>query len=81
MKWWPFRRSVSTETVNPALPPLTEAAPADMSRLLRVECDEVQALEQARSRLRMLGLAIAVGFGLLALRSIEMAIAHPGQQQ
>ncbi|WP_412545605.1 peptidoglycan D,D-transpeptidase FtsI family protein [Maricaulis sp. MIT060901] len=77
MKLWPFRRSVSTETVNPALPPLAEAAPADMSRLLRVESDEVQALEQARSRLRMLGLAVAVGFGLLALRSIEMAVAHP----
>lgn len=77
MKLWPFRRPVSTETVTPALPPLAEAAPADMSRLLRVESDEVQALDQARSRLRILGLTLAVGFGLLALRSIEMAVANP----
>jgi len=77
MKLWPFRRPVSTETVNPALPPLAEAAPADVSRLLRLESDEAQALDQARSRLRILGLAMAVGFGLLALRSVEMAVANP----
>ena len=77
MKFWPFRRPVSTETVNPALPPLAEAAPADMSRLLRLESDESQALEQARSRLKVMGMALALGFGILALRSVEMAVANP----
>lgn len=74
MRFWPFRRGISTETTTPAPPPLTEAAPADMSRLLRLESDESQALEAARSRLRIMGLAMALGFSMLAFKAIQLAV-------
>jgi len=77
MRFWPFRRGISTETTTPAPPPLAEAAPADMSRLLRLESDESQALEAARSRLKIMGLALAVGFGILAVKAVGMAVMSP----
>jgi cell division protein FtsI (penicillin-binding protein 3) len=73
MRWWPFRRSVSTEARNLGPPPMAEAAPADMSSLLRVESDESRALDGARSRMRVLGMALALGFGILGLRAVELA--------
>lgn len=73
MKWWPFRKSVSSEATTPAPPALTEAAPADMSRLLRLESEETQALDAARSRLRIIGMALAVGFSILGVKAVTMA--------
>lgn len=47
MRLWPFRRQVSARSRSVALPPLAEAAPADMSRLLRIESDETRAVDAA----------------------------------
>ena len=77
MRLWPFRRRVSSEAVNQGPPPLAEAAPADMSLLLRVESDEAQALSGARRRLGAIGMTLAVGFALLGLRAIELAVTGP----
>lgn len=79
MGWWPFRRSVSTEARQVGPPPMAEAAPADMSSLLRIESDETRALDAARSRLRVLGMALGVGFALLGVRAIELAVAGPAE--
>ena len=86
MRLWPFRKQVSAETRNVALPPLAEAAPADMSRLLRIESDETRALDAARSRLRIVGLSLGVCFAILGARAIEVAFtgsadAAPVQRQ
>ncbi|MDG1418520.1 MAG: penicillin-binding protein 2 [Maricaulis sp.] len=75
MRWWPFRRQVSSEAKNPGPPPMAEAAPADMSRLLRIESDETRALDGARSRLRLVGMALGLGFALLGVRAIDVALS------
>ena len=77
MRLWPFRRQVSARSRSVALPPLAEAAPADMSRLLRIESDETKALEAARSRLRIMGMSLGVGFLLLAGRAVDIAVMGP----
>ena len=77
MRLWPFRRQVSATSRSVALPPLAEAAPADMSRLLRIESDETKALDAARSRLRIMGMSLAVGFLLLAGRAVDIAVMGP----
>jgi cell division protein FtsI (penicillin-binding protein 3) len=79
MRLWPFRRPVSTEAHQVGPPPMAEAAPADMSRLLRVESDESMALDAARSRLRVLGMALGVGFALLGVRAVELAVTGPAE--
>lgn len=76
-RFWPFRRRVSSEARNLGPPPVLEAAPADMSRLLRIESDETRALDGARSRLRVLGMVMAVGFAVLGVRAVELAITSP----
>ena len=86
MRLWPFRKQVSAKSRSVALPPLAEAAPADMSRLLRIESVETKALDAARSRLRVMGLSLAVGFALLGARAIDIAVlgsadAAPSQRQ
>jgi len=73
MRFWPFQRRVSTEARSLGPPPLTEAAPTDMSRLLRIESDEARALDGARSRMRIIGMALAMCFAVLGLRSLEIA--------
>lgn len=77
MRLWPFRKQVSAKSRSVALPPLAEAAPADMSRLLRIESDETKALDAARSRLRIMGLSLAAGFLLLGGRAIDIAVLGP----
>tara|TARA_R110000868_G_scaffold53249_5_gene167353 strand:+ start:2145 stop:3836 length:1692 start_codon:yes stop_codon:yes gene_type:complete len=56
---------------------MAEAAPADMSRLLRIESVETRALDAARIRLRVVGLSLALCFGILAVRAIELAVTSP----
>jgi cell division protein FtsI (penicillin-binding protein 3) len=77
MRLWPFRKQVSAKSRSVALPPLAEAAPADMSRLLRIESDETRALDAARSRLRIMGMSLAVGFLLLGARAVDIAVLGP----
>ncbi|MFS2318380.1 peptidoglycan D,D-transpeptidase FtsI family protein [Maricaulis sp. D1M11] len=72
---WPFgRKRVSTETRGGSLPPVVEAAPADVSSLLRVESDEGRALAEARRRLSIMGFFLAVAFCILSVRAVELAI-------
>ena len=73
-RFWPFSRKVSAKRRDDAPAPLLEAAPADMSRLLRVENEETLSLDAARSRLTVMGLALAVGFSVLGVRAVELAI-------
>ncbi|WP_417491214.1 peptidoglycan D,D-transpeptidase FtsI family protein [Maricaulis sp.] len=56
---------------------MAEAAPADMSRLLRIESTEIRALDAARGRLKIVGLALALSFGVLGMRAIELAVTSP----
>lgn len=77
MRWWPFRRSVSAEARRVGPPPMAEAAPADMSRLLRIESNETRALDAARGRLRIVGLSLGLCFAILGLRAIELAVTGP----
>ncbi|MHA6287224.1 peptidoglycan D,D-transpeptidase FtsI family protein [Maricaulis sp. CAU 1757] len=77
MRWWPFRKPVSAERKGTTLPPLAEAAPADMSRLLRIESDETRAIDAARSRLRVIGMSLGVCFAILAVRAMDIAFTGP----
>jgi len=77
MRLWPFRKQVSAKSRSVALPPLAEAAPADMSRLLRIESDETRALDAARGRLRIMGMSLALGFMLLGARAVDIAVTGP----
>mgnify|MGYP003624890997 FL=1 len=77
MRWWPFRRQVSAESRSVGPPPMAEAAPADMSRLLRIESTEIKALDAARGRLKIVGLSLALCFGVLGVRAIELAVTSP----
>jgi cell division protein FtsI (penicillin-binding protein 3) len=77
MRLWPFRKQVSAEARTLAPPPLAEAAPADMSRLLRIESDETRSMEASRGRLRVMGLSLALGFAILAGRAVEVAVTGP----
>ena len=56
---------------------MAEAAPADMSRLLRIESTEIRALDAARSRLRIVGLTLGLCFAVLGLRAVELAVTSP----
>lgn len=56
---------------------MAEAAPADMSRLLRIESTEIRALDAARGRLRIVGLTLALSFAVLGLRAVELAVTSP----
>ncbi|WP_339749172.1 penicillin-binding protein 2 [uncultured Maricaulis sp.] len=56
---------------------MAEAAPADMSRLLRIESTEIRALDAARGRLRIVGLTLALSFAILGLRAVELAVTSP----
>ncbi|WP_417469828.1 peptidoglycan D,D-transpeptidase FtsI family protein [Maricaulis sp.] len=56
---------------------MAEAAPADMSRLLRIESTEITALDAARGRLKIVGLVLALSFGVLGMRAIELAVTSP----
>lgn len=77
MRWWPFRRQISAESHRVGPPPMAEAAPADMSRLLRIESTEIRALDAARGRLRIVGLTLALSFAILGLRAVELAVTSP----
>jgi len=72
--FWPFRRGITAQTQSEAPPPLVEAAPSDMTRLLRLEDEEVSAIDAARGRLMMIGMALAIAFGGLAIRALDLAI-------
>lgn len=72
--FWPFRRGITAQTQSVAPPPLVEAAPSDMTRLLRLEDEEVSAIDAARGRLMMIGMALAIAFGGLAIRALDLAI-------
>ncbi|WP_417482280.1 peptidoglycan D,D-transpeptidase FtsI family protein [Maricaulis sp.] len=56
---------------------MAEAAPADMSRLLRIESTEIRALDAARGRLKTVGLVLALSFGVLGVRAVELAVTSP----
>lgn len=77
MRLWPFRKPVSAARRSEALPPLAEAAPADMSRLLRIDSDETRAIDAARTRLRVIGMSLAVCFAILGARAVEIAATGP----
>lgn len=71
---WPFRRSVEARTESASPPPMMEAAPADMTRLLRLEDEEAGAIEAARGRLMVIGMVLVIAFGALATRALGLAL-------
>ena len=56
-------------------PPLSEAAPADVTRLLRLEDEAGAALALSRTRLAVIGACVGVGFCIVALRAGELAVS------
>lgn len=75
-RFWPFaRRRVTAETQSAGLPPVVEAAPSDMARFLTLEDEETAALEGARRRLTMIGIALGFAFTILGGRAIMLAVA------
>ena len=80
-RFWPFKRRIQASQREVGPPPVLEAAPADMSHLLRIRNDETVAIEAARSRLAVIGLALAFGFTMLGVRAVHLAAAGPAEAQ
>ncbi len=73
------RPKVQIETAAPATPVLSEAAPADISRLLRLEDAGSSALEQSRRRLSVIGFIFAAAFLVIGCRATLLAAAPEGE--
>ncbi|WP_421790867.1 peptidoglycan D,D-transpeptidase FtsI family protein [Hyphobacterium sp.] len=56
--------------------PLNEAAPDNLTRVLRVENEDASAIEDARRRLAVIGFTLIIAFGALGVRAIELALAE-----
>ncbi|PWE17723.1 penicillin-binding protein 2 [Marinicauda salina] len=71
-----FLRFLSRPRVSATEPPapFQEAAPADVTRLLRLEDEAGAAVATSRTRLSVLGLVIGMGFALVALRAAGLAL-------
>ncbi|TGY89995.1 penicillin-binding protein 2 [Marinicauda algicola] len=55
-------------------PPVLEAAPADVTRLLRLDDETGAALTLSRGRLGVIGAVLGVGFALLGVRAVDLAL-------
>lgn len=55
--------------------PLPEAAPENLTRVLRVENEDASIVEDARRRLAVIGFTLVIAFGALGFRAIELAFA------
>ncbi|MEE2526327.1 penicillin-binding protein 2 [Hyphobacterium sp. HN65] len=53
--------------------PLPEAAPENLTRVLRVENEDASIIEDARRRLAVIGFTMVIAFGGLGFRAIELA--------
>ncbi|MEO1039702.1 MAG: penicillin-binding protein 2 [Pseudomonadota bacterium] len=60
--------------------PLREAAPADISRLLRLEDEGERTLALSRRRLSIIGVCFAAGFALIGFRAVVLAASHDPDQ-
>lgn len=56
-------------------PPMQEAAPADVTRLLRLEDEAGAALSLSRGRLMVIGAVLGVSFALLGVRAVGLALS------
>lgn len=55
--------------------PLPEAAPENLTRVLRIENEDASIVEDARRRMAVIGFTLVFAFGALGLRSIELAFS------
>lgn len=55
-------------------PPVQEAAPADVTRLLRLDDETGAALTLSRTRLSVIGIALGIGFAVLGVRAADLAL-------
>lgn len=60
-------------------PPVQEAAPADVTRLLRLDDETGAALSLSRMRLSAIGAVLGLAFALLGVRAVEFAFSPPGE--
>ncbi|WP_421787562.1 peptidoglycan D,D-transpeptidase FtsI family protein [Hyphobacterium sp.] len=55
--------------------PLPEAAPDNLTRVLRVENEDASIVEDARRRMAVIGFTLVIAFGALGFRAVELAFA------
>ncbi|TRO90675.1 penicillin-binding protein 2 [Glycocaulis profundi] len=65
---------VREEARGPAPLPVREAAPADVTRLLRLEDETSAVMSTSRRRFRVMGLVIGGAFVLMLGRAVELAV-------
>lgn len=82
MRLWPFssgRGRISTDEIDAPLEPLSEAAPADVGRLLRLEDVAATARTKTNSRMRVVSHVMVLAFAVIAIRSIDLALTPDGR--
>jgi cell division protein FtsI (penicillin-binding protein 3) len=55
--------------------PLPEAAPNNLTRVLRVANEDASIVEDARRRMAVIGFTLVIAFGALGFRAVELAFA------
>lgn len=55
--------------------PLPEAAPDNLTRVLRIENEDASIIEDARRRMAVIGFTMVIAFAALGIRSIDLAFS------
>ncbi|QNL18251.1 penicillin-binding protein 2 [Hyphobacterium sp. CCMP332] len=55
--------------------PLPEAAPDNLTRVLRVENEDASIVEDARHRMMVIGFTLVIAFGALGIRAVSLALS------
>ena len=69
------RVRVQEQASGPGPLPVREAAPADVTRLLRLEDEAAAVMRRSRMRLRVIGLVVCAAFALMLGRAVQLAVA------
>ena len=68
----PARRPLESYADNAPLP---EAAPDNLTRVLRIENEDASIVEDARRRMAVIGFTLVFAFGMLGFRAVELAFS------
>lgn len=78
MAWFGSGSKISSEEISAPLSPLSEAAPADVSRLLRLEDEGEAARSRSNQRMRVVAYAMVAAFAVIAIQSVKLALSSQG---
>jgi cell division protein FtsI (penicillin-binding protein 3) len=72
---WPRRKSPPRFESYADSAPLPEAAPDNLTRVLRIENEDASIMEDARRRMAVIGFAMVIAFAALGIRAIDLAFS------